>query len=78
MSGRASVYAVYVAQTEERAMAETHECQPPQADSYHEASWQCDVCGKRWVTKPYHREAFGSQGTRTTEAIGKGWVEESA
>ena len=58
-------------------MEETHVCQPPQADSYHEASWRCVVCGRRWVAKPYHREVFHSQGSRTTEAIGKKRVEES-
>ena len=57
-------------------MAETHVCQPPQADSYHEASWRCEVCGRRWVSKPYHRKAFHSEGSRTSETIGKEWVEE--
>jgi hypothetical protein len=62
MLGRASVLAIYVARTEERTMAETHGCQPPRSDSYHEASWRCEVCGKRWVAKPYHRETFGLPG----------------
>jgi hypothetical protein len=76
--GRVATYAIYVARTEEGAMAETHVCQPPQADSYHEPTWQCEVCGRRWVAKPYHRKAFHSEGSRTSEAIGKEWVEESA
>jgi hypothetical protein len=57
--------------------AEAHECQPPQIDSYHDASWECGVCGKRWRAKPYHRVVFGSQGTRDSEVRGKEWVEES-